>query len=200
MGGDFNCTVNEILDRNHAEPHPVSQHALRQLVSSHGLVDVWRRMHTSCRQYTWSHVRENRISLARLDSLYVFKHRICVIKMCKILPVGFTDHSLVLCNVFIRNIWPKSTYWHFNSVLTVDKSFKEALSYFWNDFRQKKKSLSVWGSGGTMERFKLNFYVSSTLCMSHATSPDLSSGDWYCGSRVCKWVHRKSRIYWNPQD
>ncbi|KAK0147956.1 Transposon TX1 uncharacterized protein [Merluccius polli] len=39
VGGDFNCTENEILDRNHAEPHPVSQHALRQLVSSHGLVD-----------------------------------------------------------------------------------------------------------------------------------------------------------------
>ncbi len=48
VGGDFNCTENEILDRNHAEPHPVSQHALRQLVSSHDLVDVWRRMHTGC--------------------------------------------------------------------------------------------------------------------------------------------------------
>ncbi len=33
IGGDFNCTENEILDRNHAEPHPVSQHTLRQLVS-----------------------------------------------------------------------------------------------------------------------------------------------------------------------
>ena len=101
MGGDFNCTENEILDPNYAEPHPVSQHALRQLVSSCDLVDVWRRMHTGCRQYTWSHVRENRISLARLDRFYVFKHRIGVVKMCKILPVGFTDHSMVLCNVFI---------------------------------------------------------------------------------------------------
>lgn len=47
LGGDFNCTENEILDRNHAEPHPVSQHALQQLVRSHGLVDNWRRMHTA---------------------------------------------------------------------------------------------------------------------------------------------------------
>ena len=139
MGGDFNCTENETLDRNQAEPHPVSQHALRQLVSSWDLVDVWRRMHTGCRQYTWSHVRENRISFARLDRFYVFKHRIGVVKMCKILPVGFTDHSLVLCDVFIRNILPKSAYWHFNSVLTVDKSFREAFSYFWNDFYTEKK-------------------------------------------------------------
>ena len=52
LGGDFNCTENASLDRNHAEPHPASQHALRQLVHSHGLVDVWRRMHADNRQYT----------------------------------------------------------------------------------------------------------------------------------------------------
>ncbi|KAI3367340.1 hypothetical protein L3Q82_008155 [Scortum barcoo] len=74
-GGDFNCTENELLDRNHAEPHPASQHALRQLVYSHGLVDVWRRMHTSSRQYTWSHISDNKISLARLDRFYCFKHQ-----------------------------------------------------------------------------------------------------------------------------
>ena len=50
LGGDFNCTENAALDRNHAEPHPASQHVLRQLVFSHGLVDVWRRMHADCRQ------------------------------------------------------------------------------------------------------------------------------------------------------
>ncbi|TWW54634.1 hypothetical protein D4764_0192100 [Takifugu flavidus] len=39
-------------DRNHAEPHPASQHCLRQLAYSHGLVDVWRRMYADSRQYT----------------------------------------------------------------------------------------------------------------------------------------------------
>lgn len=147
VGGDFNCTDNEVLDRNHAEPHPVSQHALRQLVSSHSLVDVWRRMHTSRRQYTWSHVRDNRIYLARLDRFYVFKHRLSAVKMCEILPVGFTDHCLVVCSLCTRNILHKSTYWHFNSVLTVNKSFREALSFFWSDFRQKQTefvSLRQW--------------------------------------------------------
>uniref|UniRef100_A0A674N027 exodeoxyribonuclease III n=1 Tax=Takifugu rubripes TaxID=31033 RepID=A0A674N027_TAKRU len=53
LGGDFNCTEDHVLDRNHIEPHPVSQQVLRQLVRSHGLVDVWRRMHASHRQFTW---------------------------------------------------------------------------------------------------------------------------------------------------
>lgn len=130
LGGDFNCTENESLDRNHAEPHPVCQCALRQLVSSHDLVDVWRRMHTSSRQFTWSHVRDNRISLARLDRFDCFQHHFNIFKTCRILPVGFRDHSLLLGGVFISKILPRSAYWHFNSDLTLDQSFREALAFF----------------------------------------------------------------------
>ena len=153
LGGDFNCTENAALDGNHAEPHPVSQHVRRQLVYSHGLVDVWRRTHADCRQYTWSHLRESRISSARLDRIYCFKHHFNIVKMCSIAPSGFSDHSLVLCNVFIQNISPKSAYWHFNSVLAFDKHFKEVLMYFWDAFRQRKGDFSSirqwWDHGKT---------------------------------------------------
>ncbi|TWW74498.1 hypothetical protein D4764_14G0005010 [Takifugu flavidus] len=33
-------TIESVLDHDHAEPHPASQHCLRQLAYSHGLVDV----------------------------------------------------------------------------------------------------------------------------------------------------------------
>ena len=154
LGGDFNCTEYEVLDRNHAEPHPASQHTLKQLVYSHGLVDVWRRMNSDCRQYTWSHLREDRISLARLDRFYCFKHHFNVFKCCKIMPVGFTDHSLVLCQFILKNIRPKSAYWHFNSVLTFDKGFSEVLSYFWTAFRNRKADftcLRQWWDHGKVE-------------------------------------------------
>ena len=54
--GDYNCTENSSLDRNYNEPHPVSQSALRQLVHTHGLVDIWRSFHVNECQYTWSHM------------------------------------------------------------------------------------------------------------------------------------------------
>ena len=88
--------------------------------------------------------------------------------MCSIVPSGFSDHSLVLCNVFIQNISP-SAYWHFNSVLAFAQLFKEVLMYFWDAFRQRK----VLGSGGTMVRLRLNIYVNSTPSTSPETSPDL---------------------------
>ena len=162
LGGDFNCTEDAILDRNHAEPHPASQHALKQLVRSHGLVDVWRRMHPDCRQYTWSHIRESRVSSARLDRMYCFKHHFNVFKNCTIMPAGFTDHSLLLSHVFFRNVLPKSAYWHFNSVLTFDQNFKDVLMYFWSVFRQRKGDFSSlrqwWDHGKTQIRL---------LCQQH---------------------------------
>ena len=154
LGGDFNCTEDATLDRNHAEPHPASQHALRQLVHTHGLVDIWRRVHPDSRQYTWSHLRENRVSLARLDRIYCFKHLFNLVQDCFIMPAVFSDHSLLLCKVLIRNFKPKSAYWHFNSVLVHDKSFREVLEYFWGVFRQRKgdfSSLRQWWDHGKIQ-------------------------------------------------
>ena len=50
--------------------------------------------------------------------------------MCKIMPTGFSDHSLIVCHVLIRDFKPKSAHWHFNSVLILDGKFKDVLGYF----------------------------------------------------------------------
>ena len=154
VGGDFNCTEDDRLDRNHNEPHPASQSVLRQLVHSHDLVDVWRRLHGTQRQYTWAHCRDNTVSLARLDRFYCFKQHFNVFRGCAIVPVGFSDHSLVMCTVFIRDILPKSAYWHFNTALLLDERFKESFIFFWKNFKTTKsdfKSLRQWWDCGKVE-------------------------------------------------
>lgn len=35
LGGDFNCTEKDLLDRNHVEPHAVSKRVMKQLVEAH---------------------------------------------------------------------------------------------------------------------------------------------------------------------
>lgn len=42
LGGDFNCTLNQQLDRNHNEPRPSSSNALKKIVDYYNFVDLWR--------------------------------------------------------------------------------------------------------------------------------------------------------------
>ncbi len=41
LGGDFNCT-EQLLDRNHVEPHMPSRRRLIQLMISNEIADIWR--------------------------------------------------------------------------------------------------------------------------------------------------------------
>ena len=51
LGGDFNGTQNDRFDRNHVEPHRQSQRVLSSLIETHDLVDLWRELHDTERQY-----------------------------------------------------------------------------------------------------------------------------------------------------
>ena len=75
LGGDFNCTVDD-LDRNHLEPNLQSRKFLKRIIATYELSDVWRSKHGNCRQYSWSHARDNYITLARLDRFYCFNHHL----------------------------------------------------------------------------------------------------------------------------
>lgn len=134
IGGDFNCTVNDKLDRNHIEPHIASQKSLVQLIETHDLCDIWRNMNQDVRQYTWTHSTEHSISLARLDRIYSVQYQRNLFKFCKIIPVGFSDHSLVLCSVLIKCVKFKSAYWIFNTSLLNAKKFIDDFSFFLESF------------------------------------------------------------------
>ncbi|KAI4877207.1 hypothetical protein NFI96_007832 [Prochilodus magdalenae] len=71
MGGDWNCTLDFVHDRNGEEPHPQSAAALGSIVSGFNLIDVWREKHPQVKQYTRVRVSEGRVSAARLDRFYV---------------------------------------------------------------------------------------------------------------------------------
>lgn len=100
LGGDFNCT-ELVIDRNHVEPHMPSRKRLIEIIKSHDLSALWRNIHLKQKQYTWVHSYNNMLSMARLDRFYTFKHQINFFRNCLILPVGFSDHTTVLCSFFV---------------------------------------------------------------------------------------------------
>ena len=153
IAGDFNCTVSD-LDRNHQEPHIASRTFLKRLIVTNELCDIWRSQHEGTRQYTWAHVRENIISMARLDRFYVFEHQSQVCKSSVITPVGFSDHCLITEVVFINDVKPKSAYWHFNITLLSDAHFRKCFSIFWERWRAQKASfvsLQQWWDIGKIQ-------------------------------------------------
>ncbi len=146
LGGDFNCT-EQLLDRNHVEPHMPSRRRLIQLMISNEIADIWRNFHHPQRQYTWAHAHENVLSLARLDRFYGYRHQLNLFKECSIIPVGFSDHSLVKCSVTMGSLKPKSAYWHLNANLLCDCLFQDSFKEFWVGFRSRKssfQSLQQW--------------------------------------------------------
>ena len=154
MGGDFNCTAEDKLDRNHLEPHAPSQKAVIKLMNTYELCDLWRTMHHGIRQYTWAQSRDSYISLARLDRIYVYKHHLNLFKECHILPTGFSDHCAVICKASVKAFKPKSAYWCFNTSLLGDKHFRDTFIFFWETFRQQKvsfTSLQQWWDYGKVQ-------------------------------------------------
>lgn len=150
IGGDFNCT-EFASDRNHVEPHMASRKRLIQFRETHELVDIWWNFHKTQRHYTWSHTHNNMLSLARLDRFYGFSHQLNLFRECTIIPVSFSDHSLVQCFLTLGSIKPKSAMWHFNNRLLIDMEFRDIFRFFWNEFRTTKsdfQSLQQWWDFG----------------------------------------------------
>lgn len=115
---------------------------LHTIMETHELLDVWRLLNKNYKHYTWSHAKDNVLSLARSDRFYGFNHDINVFKDCFINPVGFTDHCLVYCSDFIKIIRLNSACWHFNTALLHDRVSRSALEYFWLTHREHKSDFN----------------------------------------------------------
>ncbi len=93
-------------------------------------------------------------SLARLDRLYGFKYQMNIFKNCSIVPIGFSDHSMVQSGFILNSIKPRSAYWHFNISLLSDSGFRDSFKYFWEDYRKSKsnfKSIQQWWDIGKVQ-------------------------------------------------
>ncbi len=91
---------------------PAKINQLINLIESNSLCDVWRLFYSFPAPIYLVHVKDNYLSLARLDRFYCFKHQTNVLRNCSIQPVGISDHSFVLCNIFIKDVKCKSGFWH----------------------------------------------------------------------------------------
>lgn len=145
--GDFNCTLDHTLDRNHEEPHSPSANVLNKLIIYHDFVDVWREAFPNVKQYTWIKVNSNLVSAARLDRIYIQRSVREKFSNSCITPTPLSDHHYISVNVTSAQSTFKCPYWRFSNRLLQDHNFVHSFTLFWEMLRERKsqyKSHSQW--------------------------------------------------------
>ncbi len=154
LGGDWNCTINFLIDRNGEEPHSRSSESLLNIMGKYDLIDVWRRRNIGVRQYTWIKVAENMVSGARLDRFYLSKMAENRVMSASILPSGFSDHHLIMFDFNMKQTSRPKYYWHFNEKMLKDNVFCDSFKLFWEKWKERKsdfENLSQWWVVGKVQ-------------------------------------------------
>lgn len=94
--GDFNCVLNESDRSSRRNVKDRSSDVLAQVIIEHELVDVAECLHSS-RDVKYTHFQGT--SNARLDRLYLTADAISQCSSYNVVPVSFSDHCLVKCNI-----------------------------------------------------------------------------------------------------
>ncbi len=150
IGGDFNCTVDHNLDRNHEEPCFGSADVFKSLINRHNLEDLWRDVYPHIKQYTWLKINSNKVSAARLDN---FSAEECNKGICfsnRISPTSISDHHYI--SMSMSSLSPKSykSHWHFNNTLLQDHIFVHSFGLFGSLGENREAAIhlkSMVGSG-----------------------------------------------------
>ena len=111
--GDYNFRLKPHLDASggNPEPTPIAK-KVTSLMKEVGIVDVWREMYPTSRDYT--HYSAPHSVYSRLDYAFVFNRDFHKIKQCNIGPIALSDHSPVYMTICLNGKM-RSTLWRFNS-------------------------------------------------------------------------------------
>ena len=123
MGGDFNVTLNNDLDKLNGSPHKnkFARQEILNYMKSLNLIDAYRELHPDVKKFTRFQI--NPLIASRLDYFLVSKNLYFQVKECDIVPSLKSDHKIVTLLVH-HNSSPRGRgYWKFNNNLLLDDEY-----------------------------------------------------------------------------
>ena len=140
--GDFNLAMDQAIDTHNyrQEYNRNAKGILRQLMSEHMLVDIWREMNQHKRQYTWFNGRLDK--MARLDMFLISNSMIPLISYCEIKSTFRSDHAIITIGCDCLQERRGNGLWKFNLALLKETEYIEKIK----TVIAKKKHLSISGS------------------------------------------------------
>ena len=124
VGSDFNATWQLGLDRStsiESREQALTSAELRAWADSTGLVDIWRLMNPSVRDYSFFSGRH--ASFSRIDYIFAPMDLFQNISRAELLPMSLSDHKAVLCVASLRQVIVRAPRWRFNTTLLSNASF-----------------------------------------------------------------------------
>uniref|UniRef100_A0A3P9KVM4 Reverse transcriptase domain-containing protein n=1 Tax=Oryzias latipes TaxID=8090 RepID=A0A3P9KVM4_ORYLA len=103
VGGDFNCVLNQHLDKKPFEPGPTPRKTklLHNTMQELGLMDIWRHKHPKEKEYTFFSKVHN--SYSRIDFFCVSKRDAYKVTNCYIDSITISDHAPVVLSLNLQN-------------------------------------------------------------------------------------------------
>ena len=111
IGGDYNCTLNNAIDRYNCTSNiDIGQIDLKNVMGNFDLADIWRRRNPDVKQFSW----EGRGKKSRIDYFLVSKSLDGQIGNVQYINAPFSDHSVVYIKIRTTDIKTGKGIWKMN--------------------------------------------------------------------------------------
>jgi len=165
LGGDFNQTMDGILDRsqNNIRAIPRDRAAIHTLKDDNGLTDIWRLVNPREREYTF--LSNCHKTFSRIDYFLISKSLTDCVADCIIGVIGLTDHAHVELKLELKGDYKKRGRWRLNTFMLEDKVFIDSLQddikmFFELNIGSTQRLATVWDASKAFIRGKCIAYAS----------------------------------------
>lgn len=98
------------------------------------MIDVWRNMHPSLKEYSFFSGRHR--SFSRIDFLFISKRLFNKIHDTGYIPIARSDHKAISCSTRLFNSSNKTVRWRFNVSLLQDQNDKKQFESQFKEFME----------------------------------------------------------------
>jgi len=158
--GDFNA-VEEVADKTRkGRASALVCKALVDLISSSGLVDVWRKLKGAEKGYTFLYKGKGGTGSSRLDKFYINPTILKTVKDIQSKETTISDHKCLTIDAIFgvdKGSRIKTGLWKLNSAILKEDDFKREFQDFWDDViihPLKNDNIQKWWSTIFKARFK----------------------------------------------
>lgn len=144
--------------------NPNASKTLRLASTDVGLVDVWRELNPTLKDYTFYSARHK--SYSRLDLFFIPQEHLSSVISCNIGPILISDHSPVYLRLSLPQQTHQTKHWRFNSSLLTDIEACNNIRQWLEQYRQDNAASPVtpavmWDAAKAVIRGQLISYTSA---------------------------------------